>query len=143
MTTLTITGGGHHADRVEALLPARVDRILDGNAHVVEILINPRSVMRDLVRALHGHAADMLQVRQLPPADMRSIEALGRICRDPQVTAALTLTLTTLQSDALAEMLSEAGEEPNRCSSPRCPDNGEAWAVDGVLCDACRERVGA
>ncbi len=67
--TATITAPGTDA-RIDRIHPLRVERVVElgepDDRHAVVLHIETRHLLPTLVRALSGHAADMLTIRTQP-----------------------------------------------------------------------------
>lgn len=123
-------------DRTSSAHPLRVERVAeqhrDGSDVVtIQVVVDPRYILPELLRALSGHAADTLLVRTLPVGDMRRHDALTRICGDPRVQTALTVALGPSQAEDTACDLSEAVD------TPMCPECERVIDGSGPMCGAC------
>lgn len=125
-----------HPDTISCQTPVTVEQIVDQetDTYTVVVHIDARHVLPDLIRALSGHAADMLTIRTKPLADMTWHDAIARITADPKVRDALSVTLSPHQAEAIGGDMVEASEER------RCDDCGRLRdLVTGPLCGNCIE----
>ena len=90
MSTTALAPG--HPDTISSATPLAVEQIVDQetDTYTVVLHVDARHLLPGLIRALSGHAADMLAIRSKPLADMTWHDAISRITADPKVRAALT-----------------------------------------------------
>lgn len=75
-----------HPDTISCQTPITVEQIVDQEADTFTVVlhVDARHVLPGLIRALSGHAADMLTIRTKPVADMTWHDAITRIAGDPR-----------------------------------------------------------
>ncbi len=75
-----------HPDTISCQTPITVEQIVDQEADTFTVVLHAdaRHVLPGLIRALSGHAADMLTIRTKPVADMTWHDAITRIAGDPR-----------------------------------------------------------
>lgn len=125
-----------HPDTISSATPLTVEQIVDqeADAYTVVLHIDARHLLPGLIRALSGHAADMLTIRSKPLADMTRHDAIARISNDPKVRDALSVTLSPHQAEAIGGDMVEASEE-RRCSE--CDQLRDL--VSGPTCSGCTQ----
>ncbi len=125
-----------HPDTISSATPLAVEQIVDQetDAYTVVLHIDARHVLPGLIRALSGHAADMLAIRSKPLADMTWHDAITRIAGDPKVRDALAVTLSPHQAEAIGGDMVEASEE-RRCSECDLLND----LTSGPTCSGCTE----
>jgi hypothetical protein len=125
-----------HPDTISCQTPITVEQIVDQEADTFTVVlhVDARHVLPGLIRALSGHAADMLTIRTKPLADMTWHDAITSIAGDPKVRDALAVTLSPHQADSIGGDLVEAAEER------RCDDCGELNDLtSGPTCSGCTQ----
>ncbi len=134
--TATITAPGTDA-RIDRIHPLRVERVVElgepDDRHAVVLHLEARHLLPTLVRALSGHAADMLTIRTRRPGDAEWHAAVERVANDTAVRDACTVTLGPDQAEATYLDLFAAAEAPAEC-------DGCGHYVDlasGPECSAC------
>ena len=113
--TVTATG-------VATIPPLSAELALMGQDAWVELAPSPtdlREVVRAVVVALKGHAAegDLLRIRQGDLVEAST--ALARVCSSDAVQAALTWRLSQADADELGARLQDLSTTPDTCEHPR------------------------
>lgn len=136
MTAPTINPPGH-PDTISSAIPVRVEKIVEApDNHTVVVHVEPRHVMPGIIRALAGHAGDMLTVRSRHVGDAEWHAALARICNDTTVRDALAVTLGPDQAEDIGLDLMAASEGPAECD--HC---GGYVDIQGPDCSRCYDAV--
>lgn len=135
MSTAALAPG--HPDTISSATPLAVERIVDqeADAYTVVLHVDARHVLPALIRALSGHAADMITIRTKPLAEMTWHDAISRIAGDPRVRDALAVTLSPHQAEAVGGDLVEASEA-RQCSE--CDSLNDL--ASGPTCSGCTQR---
>lgn len=113
--TVTDTG-------VASVLPITAEQVLMGQDAWVELTPSPsdlREVVRAVVIALKGLAADgdLVRIRQ---GDMlEAAHALDRVCASTAVQSALTWRISQADADELGALLQDLSTTPEVCDHPR------------------------
>jgi len=134
MTTTALHIG--HPDTISSATPLAVEQIVDQETDTFTVVlhVDARHILPGLIRALSGHAVDVLTIRTKPLADMTWHDAIARITADPKVRDALSVTLSPHQAEEVGGDMVEASEER------RCDDcGGLRDLASGPLCGGCDE----
>ena len=126
-----------HPDTISSATPLTVEQIVDQETdmYTVVLHVDARHLLPGLIRALSGHAADMLAIRSKPLADMTWHDAITRMGSDPKVRDALAITLSPHQAEAVGGDMVEASEE-RRCSECDLLND----LTSGPTCSGCTQR---
>ena len=94
--------------------PITVEQVTDVDVFVVQVTLDPATIIDALAETLRGRTGNLALIRHLPADHPEHVHARAELVR--LLADVLTVTLTPAQADTLGADLYEATTKPEQCA---------------------------